>query len=251
MEILFLGADAWRPENAGSDTVSLLINGTVMVDTGWHPVHNLLREGRSPEDVSTLLLTHLHQDHRIGLPQMLFWLLNGMHDASGLEIMGVEGVGSMADTALEFAGKDEFFRESPGPSVKTIRAGEVFERSGLRVETERSHHAVPGLMYAFTGEDGKRVVYSGDTAPNRDTIAFARGADILIHECSFGAAVPEGSDNACGHSGAVEAAQIARISGVRELVLVHCNPLYSAAALAAARSVFPATVRAESGMVIR
>ncbi|MBO4367170.1 MAG: MBL fold metallo-hydrolase [Clostridia bacterium] len=248
MEVLFLGADAWRPEGVESDTVSLLIGGKIMMDTGWHPVHNLLREGRRPEDVSALLLTHLHQDHRIGLPQMLFWLLNTFHDASSLEILGVDGVVKMADTALEFAGKNEFYRDCPGPEVRTIGAGQVFERSGIRIETARSHHAVDGLMYAFTGDDGRRIVCSGDTAPNRDTICFAKGADILIHECSFGAAVPEGSDNACGHSGAVEAAQIARLSGVGLLVLVHCDPALSEAALKAAGAVFPHTIRAESGM---
>ena len=47
MEILFLSADGCRPEGVESDTVSLIINKEIMVDTGWHAVHNLLREGIS------------------------------------------------------------------------------------------------------------------------------------------------------------------------------------------------------------
>ena len=41
-----------RPAGPESDTVSLLlINGQIMVDTGWHPVHNLMREGVPVENV--------------------------------------------------------------------------------------------------------------------------------------------------------------------------------------------------------
>ena len=44
-----MSSDGWRPEGVESDTVSLLVNKEIMVDTGWHAVHNLLREG-VPED---------------------------------------------------------------------------------------------------------------------------------------------------------------------------------------------------------
>lgn len=248
MDIVFLGADAWRPEGLESDTVSLLINGSLMIDTGWHPVHNLIREGKSPDDIQTLLLTHLHQDHRIGLTQMMFWLLNSHLDASGIEIKGVEGVDRIVDMALEYAGKSEYYSSVPGPQVGIIGPGERFERCGVTIETAQSHHAVNGVMYAFSDGE-RRVVYSGDTAPHADTEALATGADILIHECSYGARGPEG-ENHWGHSGADEAARIALKCGVKRLILVHCDPKYNEDALKAAREIFPDTERAYTGMRI-
>ena len=149
MELRFLSADGWRPEGVESDTVSLLLNGEVMVDTGWHAVHNLLREKIPIENVRTLLLTHLHQDHRMGLP------------------------------ALDYAGKFQDYPRAPGPVVRVLKAGDNLQAAGLTIRTAASHHSVPGLMYRFEDEAGHVLVYSGDTAPSQETVLFAEGADVV------------------------------------------------------------------------
>ena len=246
MELLFLSADAWRPEGLESDTVSLLLNGQLMVDTGWHPVHNLIREGYRPEDVKTLLFTHLHQDHRIGLPAILFWLLNSHQAADMLEIMGIEGTEEITRMALEYAGKSTYYEKAPAPAVRTIAPGDTFERCGLRIETAPSHHAVPGIMYRFTDAEGHVLVYSGDTEPHEDTLRLAKGADVLIHEHSYGAKTA--GDNHWGHSGAEDAAEIAKEAGVGKLFLVHSDPAFIAESVECARRIFPDTERAYSGL---
>ena len=96
------------------------------------------------------------------------------------------------------------------------------------------------------------MVYSGDTRPCKGILDVAKGADLLVHEATFG---EEERDRAreTGHSTAREAATIARDAGALRLALTHLSARYSREApelLAEAQGVFPETVVARDGMKI-
>jgi ribonuclease Z len=97
---------------------------------------------------------------------------------------------------------------------------------------------------------GRTVVITGDTRPCAATIEASRGADLLIHEATFGDEEAERAIET-GHSTAREAAQIACEAGVRRLVLTHFSARYSRDASELeqqARSVFPNTMIGKDGM---
>jgi len=99
---------------------------------------------------------------------------------------------------------------------------------------------------------GRKVVYSGDTRPCLSVLEAARGADLLIHEATFGGDEAERAIET-GHSTASEAARVALDAGVRRLVLTHISPRYTRDApelLAEARAVFPETAIARDGMLV-
>jgi ribonuclease Z len=106
--------------------------------------------------------------------------------------------------------------------------------------------------YVGPKRPGRLVVFTGDTRPCASVVDAAQGADLLIHEATFG---EEEKDRAkeTGHSTAREAAQVALAAKARRLVLSHVSARYSISAeelVKEAREVFKETVVAKDGMTV-
>lgn len=99
---------------------------------------------------------------------------------------------------------------------------------------------------------GRVVVVTGDTRPCAGTVAAARGADLLIHDATFGdAEAPRAAETM--HATAREAARVAREAGVGRLVLTHLSTRYDrdpSPLLQQAREEYGAVDVAGDGMVI-
>jgi ribonuclease Z len=96
------------------------------------------------------------------------------------------------------------------------------------------------------------VVVTGDTRPCLATIEAARGADILVHDSTFGDAEAERARETM-HATAREAAQVARTAGVARLLLTHLSTRYDkdvATLLEQARPEFPAAEVASDGLTL-
>jgi ribonuclease Z len=99
---------------------------------------------------------------------------------------------------------------------------------------------------------GRLVVLTGDTRPCAAVIEVARGADLLIHEATFGEEEKERAKET-GHSTAREAAEVAVAAHAKRLVLSHVSARYSISAdelVKEAREVFPETKVAKDGMTV-
>jgi len=104
-----------------------------------------------------------------------------------------------------------------GPMFGQLHRGQDVEVEGSVI---RSAHLV--------GEPrpGRTVVYTGDTRPTDAIVERAQGADLLIHEATFGEEEEERARETF-HSTAAGAADVARRAGVRMLCLTHLSARYS------------------------
>jgi ribonuclease Z len=129
----------------------------------------------------------------------------------------------------------------PGPAFSRLKAGETVRlRDGCTVRPEQ----VMGPP-----RPGRKIVYTGDTRPSEYIVELARGADVLIHDCTLADELAEkAAENS--HSTPSEAAEVAKRAGVKQLVLIHISPRYEddSVLLEQAKKIFPNTVVAHDLM---
>jgi ribonuclease Z len=120
---------------------------------------------------------------------------------------------------------------------------------GMPVTLEDGRIVDPSDLVGPT-RPGRTVMITGDTRPCAATADFSRGADLLVHEATFGDDEAERAVET-GHSTAREAATIAREAGVRRLLLTHISARYSRDANELeeqARQIFPESLVGKDGL---
>jgi ribonuclease Z len=133
-----------------------------------------------------------------------------------------------------------------------LKPGPLFSRlrSGMSVTLEDGRVVRPEEVLG-PPRPGRKIVYSGDTRPTDLMIEFARGADVLIHDCTLGDELMEKAQENY-HSTPRGAAEVARRAGVKQLVLMHISPRYEddSILLEEAKKIFPNTLVAQDLMVL-
>lgn len=71
-------------------------------------------------------------------------------------------------------------------------------------------------------QKGKKIVYTGDTMPNQNTIKIAENADLLIHDSTFF----DETGNESRHSTVDDVLKIASAAKAKQLVLTHISRRY-------------------------
>ncbi len=144
-----------------------------------------------PKNLKRLFLTHLHSDHTIGLPDLMFtpWV---MERKEPLEVYGPEGTRDMVKHLTSAYEEDINIRKNGlerandigwRSIVKEIGAGPIYKDENVLVAAFAVHHGKwkHAFGFRFVTDDGT-IVISGDCSPTPDLIEHYRGADILVHE---------------------------------------------------------------------
>lgn len=251
--ITFLGSAPALPTGE-EDSASFVINDVVLVDTPGGVVRSLLRCRLDPLRLKAVVFTHFHQDHYMGLPQLLFHRgLKGASqgDPGPLALYGPSDLARVVRLTHEFLRAAEFPPVWPQVECHPLRPGVKVSLCGLRVSVEASSHAVEGLCYRAVDEaTGASVAFTGDTAYHEPVAELARKADLLIHEASLGPNAPQEVVRQTLHSSAVDAARIAALAQVKQLALIHYETEHGQKRLAEAREIFPNTVLARGGLTL-
>lgn len=119
-----------------------------------------------------------------------------------------------------------------GPVAPPTRSFPVMSDARVRVTATLVDHApvFPSFAYRFDTAYGS-VVFSGDTAPTKNLVTLARGADVLVHEAiDVDIVRASGLDEAkirhllTSHTDSTLVGGIAAAAGVPTLVLNHLSP---------------------------
>ncbi|HLE97287.1 MAG TPA: ribonuclease Z [Candidatus Thermoplasmatota archaeon] len=123
-----------------------------------------------------------------------------------------------------------------------VPEGKLFGKlqRGDAIETPEGVRVTPDMVLG-PSRRGRKIAYTGDCVPCEGTVELARGADVLIHESTYGSDFADA--NAYGHSTAAQAAFMARAAAVGRLYLTHISPRYTDARplVEEARKLFPET----------
>ena len=215
----------------------------------------------------TILLTHLHWDHSLGLP----FFRGGDHPGARVTLLlPGQRDGLSADTVLARVMSPPFFPITPSGlrgdwTFGAIEPGQ-FKAEGFTVEAREIPHK-GGRTFGYRVSDGRcALAYVTDHCPTAygpgpdglgeyhpDALALASGADVLVHDAQLLAEeVP--AEASFGHAAAEYAVRLAELAGARQVVLFHHKPTRTDAQLDEvgrrfASAPVPVTVAAE-GMTI-
>jgi len=240
-----------------------------LVDVGPESTENLMLWRLPLATAKAVFLTHLHSDHigEVGEFNLQSWVAGR---PAPLALVGPPGTDKVAEGFNAAYGPDHGFRRAhhehgnfklpiaagllkaqvvpppkPGPSGAATAV--VWRDGALSVTAILVAHEPVQPAYAYRFDyKGRSVVISGDTRKWPPLAIASKGADVLIHEAqnsdmtrmlAAGLAAQGNArmaslmtDTLSYHTTPVEAADIARMAGVKALVLYHLTqaglPMY-------------------------
>jgi len=188
-------------------------------------------------NLTTLFFTHLHSDHTLGYPDLIFtpWVIGR---AEPLEVYGPAGIAAMTEHLKAAYAADIKIRTEgiEGLDTRGLRVnvhelpseGPVYQDANVSVRAIAVRHGSWPHAFAYRIEAGERViVISGDTAPLPAIANACDGCDVLLHEvysaerynALFGTHGSQYHPRA--HTSTEELAQLAAKANPRLLVLYH------------------------------
>lgn len=206
----------------GRRATSLLVefNGErILLDCGPGALDAIENSGLSFRDVRKIFITHYHPDHTLDLGRLLSAINNDRlyPENARIALYGPEGLEDFLEGWQRLyrgtAPKRDFLE-----SIE-ITGGIVLPGKTSNVRAARVDHGdMPALAYRVE-DGGASIVYTGDTGYDPRLVGLARGAGLLVAECSF----PDGSEME-GHLTPSLVGRIASEAAVDRVLLVHLYP---------------------------
>lgn len=238
--LLGTGSPIPDPHRAGPSTLVRAGGQIFLVDCGRGVLQRLAAAGSGANQVSALLLTHLHSDHIADLGDVIItrWVSTFDPDAAPLQIIGPPGTVEVVDATLRAFGHDIGYRvahhadltDPPRVEVHEYTDGPVWDRGDVRIRVAPTDHRPVTPSIAFRIEHGgASVVLAGDTVPCPSLDAIAAGAGALVHTVIRKDLIEQLAQqrirDICDyHSSVQEAAATASRAGVGILILTHYVP---------------------------
>lgn len=206
IKLTFLGTGAPRPSPTRYGPSILLEAGEtkLLVDAGPGMRQRIFQAGGFEllTDIDTVLITHLHFDHTIELPNL--WLTGWLFGRKkNMKVYGPEGTEDFMshfeqafDWDLRYRYLTNVHVEGSDLITTDIEPGVFYNQNGIKITAFDVAHlpldpeteellGLEGATFGYRVDyKGRSVVFSGDTRslPGSKIIEISKGVDVLIHE---------------------------------------------------------------------
>jgi ribonuclease BN (tRNA processing enzyme) len=179
------------PERQGPATAVVVGARVFLFDAGSGVMRQMKAAGLPISGPTALFITHLHSDHTLGYPDVIFtsWF---MRRAWPLQVYGPHGLRRMTDNIMA-AWQEDIEIRTEGlehevadwlrVDVHECSPGVVYDSGGVRVSAIPVKHGEWKEAYGFRIDTPDRsIVIGGDTAPSDEIVKASQDVDVLIHE---------------------------------------------------------------------
>ena len=235
--VILLGTGNPNPEPDRMGPAVAVVSGehVYIVDAGTGVVRRAVQAGIKMEQLTRAFITHLHSDHTIGLPDLIFTpAVTGRLEP--IEIYGPPGLQTMTrhvmsawkeDMQIRLHGLEPAIPRAYVVHPHDVPPGEIYRDQAVRVTAFAVNHGSwkHAYGYRFEAKD-KVIVISGDTTYSPGLIAAAKPCDILVHEVYSRAGLAKRTPDwqryhAVFHTSGPDVGRVAKEVGARKLVLYH------------------------------
>lgn len=169
--------------------VCTVINGRLLLDAGAPLLTQLTRAGIEPDDIDTVLVSHCHGDHILGMATLLIGRV--IDGGPPLRVVGPTVVQRQVETMCEVLWGTHWREMGPDFRLEflAVADGSHFEAAGLEVQVLPITHD-NGALFAtpsigFVVSDGRvRLGYTGDSAQGPWVDKLVEASDAAIVECT-------------------------------------------------------------------
>lgn len=237
----------------------------ILIDCGEGTQRQFRKAKLNPCKITKILITHWHGDHVLGIPGLLQTLaLSGYNKK--LFIYGPKGTKNFMKNLLnmfvfrgehsikveeinrKFFETKDFYLESEKMTHGILCNAYVFVKKGqIRIDKKKLKKSkLPLGTLLQKLKQGKNIIYQGkkylakdltytegdkkisfvlDTSMNKKIIPFVKNSDLLICESNFGSELEKHAKE-YKHLTARQAAEIAKKSNSKKLILTHISQRY-------------------------
>jgi len=239
--LLGTGTPNADPDRSGPST-AIVVNGTpYIIDFGPGVVRRAAAayrkgvEGLAVNNLKKAFVTHLHSDHTVGYPDLIFTPAVLDRNAP-LEVYGPAGIKAMTEHILKAYEQDIRIRvdglergnaEAYKVNVHEVKPGVIYKDENVTVKAFLVNHGSWPQAFGYRFETPDRtIVISGDCGPSPSIIENCNGCDVLIHEvysqAGFSRRPPKWQKyHSSFHTSSKELAEIATKARPGLLILYH------------------------------
>ncbi len=195
--LLGTGTPFADPDRSGPSIAIVVNNTSYIIDCGPGVVRRAAAafqkgiNGLEASALKHLFITHLHSDHTVGYPDMIFTPAVLDRNAP-LEVYGPKGLQEMThhimaaykeDMDIRLKGLEYGNAEGYKINVHEIEPGIIYKDANVTVKAFRVIHGSwpEAFGYRFEAKD-KIIVVSGDCTYSEELVKNAKDCDILVHE---------------------------------------------------------------------